>query len=123
MNEHIITHTAEEIMACDAMHLGMDIGVCQWDKMEEDVPGVGTLQKVSDFYVMLKENTVRALGLSEMIQVNFPPYEETGKQIFEEVATVTFRLPEFITAENGNRELTLVFDFDKLTKEAREKNM
>ena len=31
---NMITVTAEEIAAFDAMHLGMDIGVCQWDKME-----------------------------------------------------------------------------------------
>lgn len=110
-NELPITVTAEEIAAYDAMHLGMDVGVCQWDKMEEDAPEPDTVQSVSAFFAMLKENTAKALSLSKMITVTFPPYEET--------ATVTFRLPEFITTESGDREINLLFDFDKLTTHTR----
>ena len=118
-NELPITVTAEEIAAYDAMHLGMDVGVCQWDKMEEAIPEPDTVQSVSAFLAMLKENTVRALSLSEMTTVTFPPYEETGKALYEETATVTFRLPEFITTESGEREINLLFDFDKLTTHTR----
>ena len=122
INELPITVTAEEIAAYDAMHLGMDVGVCQWDKMEEDAPEPDTVQSVSAFLAMLKADTVKALSLSEMTTVTFPPYEETGKALYEETATVTFRLPEFITTESGNRKISLLFNFDTLTKETREKS-
>ena len=112
-NELPITVTAEEIAAYDAMHLGMDVGVCQWDRMEEDAPEPDTVQSVSAFFALLRENTVKALSLSEMTTVTFPPFEETGKAFCEETATVTFRLPEFITTESGEREINLLFDFDK----------
>ncbi len=75
-----------------------------------------TIDTISAFYSMLRENTAKALSLSEMTLVTFPPFEETGKEIYRETATVTFRLPDFITTESGGKEITLLFDFDKLTR-------
>ena len=76
---------------------------------------------ISAFFAMLKENTVKALSLSEMTAVSFPPYEETGKSLEEETATVTFRLPDFITTQSGESEINLLFDFGKLTALKTEK--
>ena len=78
------------------------------------------IQTISAFFSMLKENTVKALGLSEMTLVTFPPFAETGKEIYRETATVTFQLPDFITTESGESEISLLFDFDKLTAHTRD---
>ena len=50
-----------------------------------------------------------------MTTVTFPSYEETGKALCEEPATATFLLPAFITTEREDREINLLFDFDKFT--------
>ena len=76
---------------------------------------------ITAFFTMLKENTVKALSLSEMTAVSFPPYEETGKAFEEETATVTFRLPDFIKTQSGESEINLLFDFGKLTAPITEK--
>ncbi len=78
------------------------------------------IETISAFFSMLKENTVKALSLSEMTLVSFPPFEETGRELYRETATVTFRLPDFITTESGGREINLLFDFDKLTAHTRD---
>ena len=70
------------------------------------------------FLDFLKPNLKKSLSLSDVTRIAFQP--DTGETLYTQKATVTFRLPEFITGEDGNRELTLVFDFDKLTENTRE---
>ncbi len=74
--------------------------------------------EIKNFLDFLRPNLKKALSLSDVLHVSFP--SDSGKPIYTERATVTFSLPNFITTENNERELTLVFDFDKLTKNGRE---
>ena len=60
----------------------------------------------------------KAISLSDVVGIDFQP--DTGETLYTQKAIVTFRLPEFIKTANGDRELTLVFDFDKLTENARQ---
>ncbi len=79
-----------------------------------------TALTVSEFIEMIKPDMARSLSLSDVMKIMFPP--DTGKALYEETVIVTYRLPEFIRTPSGSREISLLFDFDTLTKGTREKN-
>lgn len=79
-----------------------------------------TALTVSEFIEMIKPDMARSLSLSDVTKIMFPP--DTGKALYEETVIVTYRLPEYIRTPSGSREISLLFDFDTLTKGTREKN-
>ena len=80
--------------------------------------GNATALTVSEFIEMLKPDMARSLSLSDVTRIMFPP--DTGKALYEETVIVTYRLPDFIRTPSGSREISLLFDFDTLTKDTRE---
>ena len=83
--------------------------------------GNTTALTVSEFIEMLKPDMARSLSLSDVTRIMLPP--DTGKALYEETVIVTYRLPDFIRTPSGNREISLLFDFDSLTRGSREKSI
>jgi len=80
--------------------------------------GNTTALTVSEFIELLKPDMARSLSLSDVTRIMLPP--DTGKALYEETVIVTFHLPDFIRTPSGNREISLLFDFDMLTRDTRE---
>ena len=74
--------------------------------------------EITAFIEYLRPNLKKAVSLSDVVGIDFQP--DTGEKLYTQKAIVTFHLPEFIRTANGDRELMLVFDFDKLTENARQ---